>query len=111
MDFDALFGHRQDPKGMKEALEYFDTRLPEIMAAMSGDDLLMITADHGNDPTDNSTDHSREYVPMVTYSPNGKKNVDLGIRSTIADLGKTVVDYFGFEGKEIKGTSFLTEVF
>jgi phosphopentomutase len=111
VDFDALFGHRQDPKGMKEALEYFDTRLPEIMAAMSGDDLLMITADHGNDPTDNSTDHSREYVPMVTYSPKGKMNVDLGIRSTFADLGKTVVDYFGFEGKEIKGTSFLSEVF
>lgn len=111
VDFDALFGHRQDPTGMKEALEYFDTRLPEIISSMSGDDLLLITADHGNDPTDNSTDHSREYVPIVTYSPNGKKNVDLGIRSTFADLGKTVVDYFGFEGKEIKGKSFLAEVF
>ncbi len=111
VDFDALYGHRQDPKGMKAALEYFDTRLPEIMATMSGDDLLMITADHGNDPTDNSTDHSREYVPMVVYSPNGKKNVDLGIRETFADLGKTVVDYFGFEGKEIKGKSFIPEVY
>ncbi len=110
VDFDALFGHRQDPKGMKEALEYFDLQLPRIISTLSGDDLLIITADHGNDPTDNSTDHSREYVPLIVYSPDGKRNVDLGIRQTFADLGKTVVSYFGFEGKELKGTSFLTQV-
>jgi phosphopentomutase len=110
VDFDALFGHRQDPKGMKDALEYFDVHLPRIMETMHGDDLLMITADHGNDPTDNSTDHSREYVPIIAVSPNGKMNVDLGTRQTFADLGKTVVEYFGFDGKELKGTSFLNQV-
>ncbi|MCK9407863.1 MAG: phosphopentomutase [Bacteriovoracaceae bacterium] len=110
VDFDALFGHRQDADGMKGALEYFDMQLPRILTAMHGDDLLVITADHGNDPTDNSTDHSREYVPLVVYSPNGKKNVDLGIRQTFADLGKTVVHYFGFEHNELKGTSFLSQV-
>ncbi|MFA6455431.1 MAG: phosphopentomutase [Bacteroidota bacterium] len=110
VDFDALFGHRQDPKGMKEALEYFDVHLPRIMEAMGEDDLLLITADHGNDPTDNSTDHSREFVPIIAVSRNGKKNVDLGTRQTFADLGKTVVDYFGFDGKALKGTSFLNQV-
>jgi phosphopentomutase len=107
VDFDALFGHRQDPKGMKEALEYFDGQLPRILDMLNGDDLLILTADHGNDPTDNSTDHSREYVPLVIYSPNGKRNVDLGIRKTFADLGKTVVEYFGFEQNVLKGESFL----
>lgn len=111
VDFDALFGHRQDPKGMQAALEYFDTRLPNILDALTGDDLLIITADHGNDPTDNSTDHSREYVPLIVYSPNGKKNIDLGVRQTFADLGKSVVDYFGFSENELKGTSFLEHIY
>ena len=110
VDFDALYGHRQDPKGMKEALEYFDTQLPRIIATMKEGDLLLITADHGNDPTDNSTDHSREFVPIIAYVPGGKKNVDLGTRKTFADLGKTVVDYFGLDGSRIKGTSFLPQV-
>lgn len=110
VDFDALFGHRQDAPGMKGALEYFDVHLPRILEALRGDDLLIITADHGNDPTDNSTDHSREYVPLVVYSPNGKQNVDLGIRQTFADLGKTVAEYFGFAENELKGTSFLGQV-
>ncbi|MDP1676553.1 MAG: phosphopentomutase [Bacteroidota bacterium] len=110
VDFDALFGHRQDPKGMKDALEYFDVQLPRIIETLRDDDILILTADHGNDPTDNSTDHSREYVPLIVYSPNGKKNVNIGIRNTFADLGKTVVDYFGFEGKELSGTSFLPQV-
>ena len=92
---------------MKEALEYFDGQLPRILDMLNGDDLLILTADHGNDPTDNSTDHSREYVPLVIYSPNGKRNVDLGIRKTFADLGKTVVEYFGFEQNVLKGESFL----
>jgi len=110
VDFDALYGHRQDPKGMKEALEYFDVHLPRILETLNGDDVLFITADHGNDPTDNSTDHSREYVPLIAYSPNGKRNINIGIRSTFADLGKTVVDYFGFDGKELSGTSFLHSI-
>ncbi len=110
VDFDALFGHRQDPKGMKEALEYFDVQLPKILETLNGDDILLLTADHGNDPTDDSTDHSREYVPLLAYSPIGKSNVDIGIRNTFADLGKTVVDYFGFDGKELSGTSFLHSI-
>ena len=110
VDFDALYGHRQDPKGMKEALEYFDLQLPRILDTLNGDDVLIITADHGNDPTDNSTDHSREFVPLIVYLPKGKNNVDLGIRTTFADLGKTVVDYFGFEKNELKGRSFLSQV-
>ncbi len=110
VDFDALFGHRQDPQGMKEALEYFDRQLPRILETLRKDDLLIITADHGNDPTDNSTDHSREYVPLLVHSPSGKRNVDLGTRRTFADLGKSVVDYFGFAGNELKGTSFIEQV-
>lgn len=107
VDFDALYGHRQDAKGMQGALEYFDAQLPRLMETLNDNDILILTADHGNDPTDNSTDHSREYVPLLTYSPGGKKNVDLGVRSTFADLGKTIVDYFGFTENTLKGTSFL----
>lgn len=110
VDFDQLFGHRQDPKGMKGALEHFDVHLPVIIGAMNDDDILMITADHGNDPTDHSTDHSREYVPLLTYSRTGKKGIDFGTRKTFADLGNTVVDYFGFDTKEIKGSSFLNSL-
>lgn len=110
VDFDQLYGHRQDPKGMKEALEFFDSRLPTIVETLNDDDVLLLTADHGNDPTDDSTDHSREYVPLLAYSPRGKKGSNLGIRKTFADIGKTVVEYFGFEGKEIHGNSFLSSV-
>lgn len=107
VDFDAMYGHRQDAKGMQEALEYFDEELPRILDTLSGNDLLILTADHGNDPTDKSTDHSREYVPLLMFAPNGKRNVNIGIRETFADLGKTIVNYFGFEGKELSGNSFL----
>jgi phosphopentomutase len=110
VDFDQLFGHRQDPKGMKEALEYFDTHLPRIIETLSDDDVLILTADHGNDPTDNSTDHSREYVPLLTYSPKGKQGINIGIRNTFADLGNTIVDYFGLNTAEIKGSSFLSSI-
>lgn len=110
VDFDALYGHRQDPKGMQQALEYFDAQLPRLIGALKGNDILILTADHGNDPTDDSTDHSREYVPLLTYSPNGKRNVDVGIRSSFADLGKTVVEYFGFPKNELDGSSFLTSI-
>lgn len=110
VDFDQLFGHRQDPKGMKHALEHFDRSLPRIMETLSGDDLLIITADHGNDPTDDSTDHSREYVPLLAYSPNGKRGTDLGTRQSFADLGNTIVDYFGFNTGEIRGNSFLHSI-
>lgn len=110
VDFDMLYGHRQDPKGMADALEYFDVHLPAIMATIRGEDLLFITADHGNDPTDKSTDHSREYVPLLVFSPNGKKGVNLGTRNTFADAGKTVADYFGAGDGLLAGTSFLNMI-
>ncbi|HTX18489.1 MAG TPA: phosphopentomutase [Bacteroidota bacterium] len=107
VDFDMLYGHRQDAKGMAAALEYFDRQLPRILEALRGNDLLLITADHGNDPTDASTDHSREYVPLLVHSPDGRKGVNLGVRKTFADAGKTVVDYFGADEEVIGGSSFL----
>lgn len=110
VDFDQSFGHRQDPVGMKGALEFFDLQLPRILETIKGNDILFITADHGNDPTDNSTDHSREYVPLVIYSPNGKRNVDIGIRESFADLGKTIAEYFGVDGTKLSGSSFLHSI-
>lgn len=110
VDFDALFGHRQDAKGMQAALEYFDRHLTRMMASLNENDILVLTADHGNDPTDNSTDHSREYVPLLTYSPNGKRNIDIGVRKTFADLGKTIVDYYGFGDNDLHGSSFLASI-
>ena len=107
VDFDMLYGHRQDAKGMAGALEFFDKQLPRILETIHGEDLLMITADHGNDPTDNSTDHSREYVPLLTYCRNGKKGGHLGVRKTFADAGKTVAEYFGVDARMLAGTSFL----
>jgi len=89
VDFDMLYGHRNDADGYGAALEYFDTRLPEIVAAMGADDILFITADHGCDPTTASTDHSREYVPVLVYGKTIKP-ADLGTRETFADLGATV---------------------
>ena len=110
VDFDQLYGHRQDPKGMKAALEYFDSQLPRIIETLKDGDILILTADHGNDPTDSSTDHSREYVPLLTYAPTGKRGVNLGIRQTFADLGSTIVEYFGLNSAEIKGNSFLRSI-
>ena len=110
VDFDMLYGHRQDAEGMAKAIEYFDGHLPRIFETVKGNDILMITADHGNDPTDNSTDHSREYVPLLTFSKTGKKGVNLGVRKTFADAGKTVAEYFGVNGGKIAGTSFLSAI-
>ena len=110
VDFDMLYGHRQDAKGMAGALEFFDKQLPRILETIHGEDILMITADHGNDPTDNSTDHSREYVPLLIYSGNGKRGVNLGVRKTFADAGKTVAEYFGVDGRMLAGTSFLNVI-
>jgi phosphopentomutase len=110
VDFDMLYGHRQDAKGMAGAIEYFDKHLPRILGTVHGEDILMITADHGNDPTDNSTDHSREYVPLLTYSVNGKKGVNLGVRKTFADAGKTIAEYFDVDDPVLAGTSFLNSI-
>lgn len=109
VDFDMLYGHRNDPKGYKKALEDFDKRLPEIMSKLKEDDMLIITADHGCDPTTASTDHSREYIPILVYGENIKSN-PLGIRDTFSDIGKTILDYLGVDNKLENGTSFLSEI-
>ena len=110
VDFDMLYGHRQDPKGMAAALEYFDAQLPRILETIRGEDILILTAYHGNDPTDNSTDHSREFVPLLVYSRVGKRGVNLGTRKTFADSGKTVAHYFGADDASLAGTSFLNMI-
>jgi phosphopentomutase len=109
VDFDALFGHRRDPIGYGRALEEFDTRLPEVFEKMTDDDLLMITADHGNDPIAPGTDHTREYVPLLVYSKRFKNGKEMKIRSTFADIGATIADNFNVKNPEF-GTSFLNEL-
>ena len=109
VDFDSIYGHRRDYKGYAKALEQFDKRLPEIMAALRPDDILMLTADHGCDPTFKGTDHTREYVPLLIYGDKIKSGVNLGIRSTFSDIGKTILDYLGVVG-DIEGESFLLDV-
>ncbi|MEG0295352.1 MAG: phosphopentomutase [Clostridium sp.] len=109
VDFDMLFGHRNDPKGYGEAIEEFDNRLKEIYNNMKDDDILMLTADHGCDPTTSSTDHSREYIPILVKGKNVKENVDLGTLGAFTDIGKTILDYFNIEN-EIEGTSFLNKI-
>ncbi len=106
VDFDMLYGHRNDVDGYAKALTYFDSKLPEILAGLREDDLLMITADHGCDPLTPSTDHSREYIPWVITGNHVKAGANLGTRPTFADIGATVLDYFGVEPK-ITGTSQL----
>ncbi len=108
VDFDALYGHRRDPIGYKQALEEFDQDLNHFLPLMKKDDLLMVTADHGNDPTWTGTDHTREYVPFLIYSPS-LKGGNLGVRKTFADLGQTIADNFKVKLQEI-GTSFLGEL-
>ena len=105
VDYDMLYGHRNDPIGYAKALEEFDGKLPEIIDAMRDDDILIITADHGCDPVTPSTDHSREYIPILIYGKNLKQNVDIGIRETYADISATILDICGFE-KLSYGTSF-----
>jgi phosphopentomutase len=108
VDFDMLYGHRRDTEGYAKALEHFDSRLPEMFKAMRDRDLLILTADHGNDPTATGSDHTREYAPLLVFSKLARAGVDLGTRGSLADIGRTVADNFGFELDE--GTSFLTEL-
>ncbi|GKW44790.1 phosphopentomutase [Planococcus sp. NCCP-2050] len=109
VDFDALYGHRRNPEGYGEALEAFDKRLPEVLEQMKEDDLLIITADHGNDPTFPGTDHTREYVPLLAYSPrfNGGKELELG--KTFADIGATIAENFAAPMPKF-GSSFLSKL-
>lgn len=109
VDFDMVYGHRNDAEGYAKALSYFDKRLPEIIEKLNDDDILMITADHGCDPVTPSTDHSREYIPLVVYGKKLKKGVNLGTRESFADIGATILDYFGLE-ISIDGTSFLKDI-
>ena len=109
VDFDMLWGHRNNPQGYAGGLEAFDRRLPEVMGAMTAPDILFLTADHGNDPTTPSTDHSREYVPLLAYGSRVKPGVDLGTRETFADLGATVAELLGIEPLPF-GTSFAEEI-
>lgn len=96
VDFDMLYGHRNNVEGYAKALEYFDSKLPEIMQEMNDDDLLIITADHGNDPSTPSTDHDREYIPILIYGKGIKKGVNLGIRETYADISATILDIYNY---------------
>ena len=109
VDFDMLYGHRNNIEGYARALEYFDEKLPKIIESMKDTDILMITADHGNDPSTPSTDHSREYVPILVYGKNVKENVNLGIRETYSDVSATVLDILGLE-KLANGISFKKEI-
>ena len=107
VDFDMLYGHRRDTEGYARALEHFDARWPEIEAAMNDGDLLMITADHGNDPTYPGTDHTREYAPLIVYGKKAKANVDLGTRKSLSDIGNTIAENFGLNLQA--GDSFLNQ--
>jgi phosphopentomutase len=108
VDFDTLYGHRNDAAGFARALEQFDEALPSLISAMREDDLLLITADHGNDPTTSSTDHARERVPLLL---TGRKlqAVDLGTRPTFSDAGATIAEWLGI-GFRGQGTSFLPQL-
>ncbi|HVF45804.1 MAG TPA: hypothetical protein VM936_22440, partial [Pyrinomonadaceae bacterium] len=108
VDFDMLYGHRRDVEGYARALEHFDSRLPEIESAMREDDLLIITADHGNDPTYRGTDHTREYAPLLVFGKKAKAGVNLGDRGSLADIGQTIADNFGL--RLGAGESFLAEI-
>ena len=109
VDFDAMYGHRRNPDGDATALEVFDKQLGELLDVMRPSDLLMITSDHGNDPTFKGTDHTREYVPLLAYSPSLQGGANLGIRSPFCDFGATVLDNFGVQQGEY-GQSFLHEL-
>ncbi len=108
VDFDMLYGHRRDVEGYAKALEVFDERIPEIFAAMNDHDLLIITADHGNDPTFPGSDHTREYCLLLVYGKTAKQGVDLGTRQSLSDIGQTIAENFGIAIPD--GVSFLPEL-
>ena len=110
VDFDMVWGHRNDPDGYARGLEAVDARIPDLLDAMLDGDLLVITADHGCDPTTPSTDHSREYTPLVAHLKGVCRGVGLGTRTTFADIGETVADFYDVGGQCGRGTSFLGQV-
>ena len=109
VDFDMLYGHRNDGEGYGAAIEYFDKNLPRIEAAMGPEDLLIITADHGCDPYFPGSDHTREYIPLLIYGKSLKQGVNLGVRATFADIAATLCEFFGLEKWNI-GTSFWGDI-
>ncbi len=109
VDFDSKYGHRRDPRGYGEALEQFDFRIPEIMKNLRDDDILIISADHGNDPCFKGFNHTRENIPLLVYGKNIKENNYLGIRDTFADISATASEYFNVD-KTGLGKSFLSEI-
>lgn len=109
VDFDMYYGHRNDPEGYARALEEFDGRVPEIIDAMARQDILFITADHGCDPTTVSTDHSREYVPLLVYGKEIRMGINLGTRKTFSDLAQTTAEYLG-TGGEFDAVSFYGDI-
>ena len=110
VDFDMKYGHRNDVAGYAAAATEFDNFLTGFIKDMREDDVLLITADHGCDPSTPSTDHSREYTPMLIYGPKIKSGVNLGTRPSFSDISATVLDYFGVDKKNTSGESFLKEV-
>lgn len=109
VDFDMLYGHRNNVQGYKEALEALDKRIPEMLAAMQPEDIILFTADHGCDPTTASTDHSREYIPIFVWGDSVQAGTDIGIRGTFADIAATVAAFFGLQEWHV-GKSFLQEI-
>ncbi|HQZ94849.1 MAG TPA: phosphopentomutase [Pyrinomonadaceae bacterium] len=108
VDFDMLYGHRRDTEGYAKALEHFDERLPEVIDALHDDDLLIMTADHGNDPSMPGSDHTREYVPLLVFGKAAKAGINLGTRQSLSDIGQTVAENFGLRIND--GVSFLGEI-
>ena len=108
VDFDMLYGHRRDTEGYARALETFDARWPELEAAMREDDVIILTADHGNDPTYPGTDHTREYAPLIVYGKKAKPGIDLGTRDSLSDIGSTIAENFGLNLKA--GKTFLSQI-
>jgi phosphopentomutase len=109
VDFDAKYGHRRDPVGYGKAIEEFDNYLPQILESLKDDDLLILTADHGNDPGYKGSDHTREYVPLLVYGKNLKQNINLGKRDTFADISATVLEFFNTKTR-LLGKSFLSQI-
>ncbi|MBP1925411.1 phosphopentomutase [Sedimentibacter acidaminivorans] len=109
VDFDMIYGHRNDIKGYSDALKYFDNKLPEIIKSLKDDDMLIITADHGCDPTTESTDHSREYIPLIMYGKEIKSNNNIGVLDTFSCIGKTILDILNIDNN-IEGYSIKEKI-
>ncbi len=110
VDFDSKFGHRRDIKGYQQAIEELDARIPELLSALKDDDIIIFTADHGNDPAYKGTDHTREYIPVLVYGKSVKAGINIGTGNTFADIAATIADLLNIEKPEI-GTSFKSTIF